>query len=183
MLTRVAKEAQKRGQKEFTLRGIEAGDQFRAHANRLAPSSVAGSGKVVQGSAAAQPYQATLDAARVLSSGAQQDRRHGGRRRRLQERRRAATRAFSSSAPTLVRTQGGRPVGRISPEQMETYLLDVLAKRQDLRPSHGGEAAHRRAAQQEVTCTSGSSPRTGRSSMSRKAWRQRRRAGPAIRCG
>ncbi len=45
----------------------------------------------------------------------------------------SSDKGFSSSAPTLVRTQGGRPVGRVSPEQMETYLLDVLAQRQDLR--------------------------------------------------
>jgi hypothetical protein len=150
MLTRAAKEAQKRGQKEFTLRGIEAGDQFRAHANRLATESgVAGSGKVVQGSAAGPNYEVTLDAARVLSSGAQQTAAKAAAQA-APGAAKSSDKGFSSSAPTLVRTQGGRPVGRVSPEQMETYLLDVLAKRPDLRRLMAAKQLTGERLQQEV---------------------------------
>lgn len=74
MLTRAAQEAQKRGHKEFTLRGIDANQNFRAHADKLASGSgVPGSGKALPGSADGfTSYEVTLDAAKVLSLGAKQ---------------------------------------------------------------------------------------------------------------
>jgi len=74
MLARAAQEAQKRGQKEFTLRCIDANPNFRAHADKLAAGSgVSGSGKVIPGSADGfTSYEVTLDAAKVLSSSSKQ---------------------------------------------------------------------------------------------------------------
>jgi hypothetical protein len=70
MIQRAAQEAQKRGQKEFKLRGIEASDEFRTHANKLAGQvGVARSGRASASSSGGLPnYEVTLDTARVLAS-------------------------------------------------------------------------------------------------------------------
>jgi hypothetical protein len=70
MIQRAAQEAQKRGQKEFKFRGIEASDQFRAHANKLADDvGVPASGKAFPSSSGGLPnYEVTLDTAKVLAS-------------------------------------------------------------------------------------------------------------------
>jgi hypothetical protein len=70
MIQRAAQEAQKRGQNEFTYRGIDAGDQFRAHANKLAGDmGRPGSGKALPNSSGGKPdYEVTLDTAKVLAS-------------------------------------------------------------------------------------------------------------------
>ena len=70
MIQRAAQEAQKRGQKGFTLRGIDANSNFQAHANKLADEiGVAGSGKTLPGSAGGyNSYEVTLDTAKALAS-------------------------------------------------------------------------------------------------------------------
>jgi hypothetical protein len=70
MIQRAAQEAQKRGQKEFKFRGIEASDDFRTHANKLANEvGVARSGTASPSSSGGLPnYEVTLDTAKVLAS-------------------------------------------------------------------------------------------------------------------
>jgi hypothetical protein len=70
MIRRAAQEAQKRGEKQFTFRGIDANPNFRAHADKLASEvGVRGSGKVLSGSAPGfKSYEVTLDTAKVLKS-------------------------------------------------------------------------------------------------------------------
>ena len=69
MIVRAAQAAQKAGQKQFTLRGVQANANFRGHADRLAQEiGVAGSGKTVGGIPGAHPdYEVILDVAKVLA--------------------------------------------------------------------------------------------------------------------
>jgi hypothetical protein len=69
MMRNAAQEAQKRGQAHFTLRGIDANLNFRAHADKLArEGGVANSARILPGSTSGySSYEVTLDAAKVLS--------------------------------------------------------------------------------------------------------------------
>jgi hypothetical protein len=69
MMRNAAQEAQKRGQAHFTLRGIDANVNFRAHADKLAREvGVANSGRILPGSTSGfSSYEVTLDAAKLLS--------------------------------------------------------------------------------------------------------------------
>lgn len=70
MVKQAAQEAQKRGQTQFTYRGIEANPRFRGHADEMASKvGVPGSGREFASSSGGLPnYEVTLDAGKVLSS-------------------------------------------------------------------------------------------------------------------
>jgi hypothetical protein len=70
MIVRAAQQAQKAGQRQFTLRGIQANPNFRAHADALAAEvGVPGSGKALGGVPGGySDYEVTLDVAKVLAS-------------------------------------------------------------------------------------------------------------------
>jgi hypothetical protein len=69
MIKRTAKKAQQSGLRQFKLRGVDAGPNFRAHADKLAREiGVAGSGKVLKKSGEYVDYEVTLDVAKALAS-------------------------------------------------------------------------------------------------------------------
>jgi hypothetical protein len=68
MIMLAAEEAQRNGQLQFVLRGIQANVNFRAHADKLALEvGVLNSGRSIQGIPGAHPdYEVTLDVVKVL---------------------------------------------------------------------------------------------------------------------
>jgi len=70
MIVAAAEEAQRLGQKQFIMHGVDAGPEFVRHANQLAQAvGRAGSGKAIPGGLG--HYEVVLDVAKVLASNAQ----------------------------------------------------------------------------------------------------------------
>lgn len=69
MIMLAAEEAQRNGQHQFTLRGMQANANFHAHADKLAREvGVPGSGRSIRGIPGAHPdYEVILDVAKVLA--------------------------------------------------------------------------------------------------------------------